>query len=351
MVLILVLGATGCAPVPTPAPTPGPTPTTTSTATPTTPAPSATAAPLAEPTLGPTLTLQDLHAAFTYAVCQGGQCDVHVIDAEGVDRNITNTPEHRAEEHQPVFSPDGRRVSFRCTHVPSLDVPENGNDDLCVADVDGSHRRNLTDNDVADYSSVWSPDGRWIAFASGRGRGPDNPNDIYVMRPDGSEVRRITETVGIDEYPVWSNEGAFIAYSCTAGGVHPSGVGDFEACVVNVDGSDRRRLTATAGICLPLDWSGDDGTLLLGCDPDGNGTLPDDLYLSPLNAADGGGGFLVPLTDTGAFGAYFTPDGDSLIYKDTGDRFWRLTIDGSNVRSPIELPRIEADWDLRFEGE
>jgi hypothetical protein len=92
----------------------------------------------------------------------------------------------------------------------------------------------------------------------------------------------------------------------------------------------------------------DDATLLIGCDPDGNGPLLDDLYLSPLNAADGGGGFLVPLTDTGAFGALFTPAGDALIYKGTDDRFWRLTIDGSNVRSPIELPRVEADWDIHF---
>jgi len=79
-----------------------------------------------------------------------------------------------------------------------------------------------------------------------------------------------------------------------------------------------------------------------GCDPDGNGPRFDDLYL-----VGAGGGRLARLTWTGAFGAKFTPDGQSVIYKDTDDRFWRLALDRS-TRSPIELPRVEADWDIHF---
>jgi len=334
----------GCSPpisIPSPSPTTTVGPAAGSTAVPTaTPTPTETTPP--GPTLGPELTLHDLGATFAYAVCESDQCDVHVIGSNGVDRNITNTPEQGAEEHQPVFSPDGRRVTFRCPHTPGAALPENGNDDICVADVDGGHRRNLTDNEVADYSSAWSPDGRWIAFASRRSTGPDLANDLYVMAPDGSHVRRLTETIGIDEYPVWSPNGLRLAYGCTAGGLHPSGVGDFEACVITADGSDRRRITETPGICHPLDWSPDSSTIAVGCDPDGNGPRFDDLYL-----VGAGGGRLARLTWTGAFGAKFTPDGQSVIYKDTDDRFWRLALDRS-TRSPIELPQVEADWDIHF---
>ena len=51
--------------------------------------------------------------------------------------------------------------------------------------------------------SVWSPDGKWIAFSSARGgfkdeavlhpATPQSYGDIYVMRPDGSDVRMLTD--------------------------------------------------------------------------------------------------------------------------------------------------------------
>ena len=340
---LLLVAVAGCSPPPsaTPAQTPTIVPSVPP-ATTATPLPTETNPP--EPSISPEVTLADLDASFAYAVCGDGQCDVHVIDTNGVDRNVTNTPEVGAEEHQPVFSPDGRRVTFRCPHVVGQDLPENGNDDICVANVDGSHRRDLTNNEVADYSSGWSPDGRWIAFASRRGTGPDLANDIWVMAPDGSHVRRVTETIGIDEYPVWAPNGLRIAYSCTAGRIHSSGVGDFEACVVTADGSDRRRITDTPGICHPLDWSPDSLTLVVGCDPDGNGPLFDDLYL-----VGSGGGRLTRLTWTGGFGAKFTPDGEAVAYKDLDGALWRLALDRS-VRSPMALPHVEADWDMQFEA-
>jgi TolB protein len=37
---------------------------------------------------------------------------------------------------------------------------------------------------------VWSPDGRWIAFASNH----QGSYDIYRVRPDGSQMQRITRT-------------------------------------------------------------------------------------------------------------------------------------------------------------
>ncbi len=117
---------------------------------------------------------------------------------------------------------------------------------------------------------------------------------------------------------------------------------------MRIDGSGRQQLTDTRGICDPTDWSPDGATLAVTCDPDGNGRAPHDLYL--LEAA---GGALVPILSDG-FDPKFTPAGDALIYRDDAGAMWRLALGGEGtelqpvVRSPIELPRIEANWDIHF---
>ena len=339
-VLVTAFSACGAPPSPPSQPTSAPPSRSASSsappsATPGTPASASPSVPTA------TMTLADLHAAtLAYAVCADQQCDVHVVDTTGRDRNVTNTPGAGTEEHQPDLSPDGSRIAFRCPHDPAL-VGDSDNDDICRINLDGSGRTNLTNNEVADYSTSWSSDGRRIAFASVRGSTPGNPNDIYVMSADGRNVVRITSSVGIDEYPVWSRDGSLIAFSCTDGGMHESGVGDFEVCLVRPDGSNRRRITETPGICDPTGWSPDGRSLLYTCDPDGNGDAAHDVYVLK-------DGVSTRLTTTGGYGAKFTPDGGAVIYKDRDGFLWDLTPGGGRAR--IDVPPFEGDWDLAFRG-
>lgn len=301
---------------------------------PSTPASPSPSAPMAS------MTFADLHATLAYAVCADQQCDVHVVDPSGIDRNVTNTPGAGTEEHQPDLSPDGSRIAFRCPH-DRAQAENPDNDDICRINVDGSGRKNLTDNDVADYSTSWSTDGRRIAFASTRRSTPGNPNDIYVMNADGGNVVRVTSSIGIDEYPVWSRDSSVIAFSCTNGGMHTSGVGDFEVCLVGPDGSNRRRITDTPGICDPTGWSPDGKSLLYTCDPDGNGDAPHDVYVLKDDIS-------TQLTTTGGSEAKFTPDGRAVIYKDSDGFLWHLTLGGARAR--IDVPPFDGDWDLAFRG-
>jgi Tol biopolymer transport system component len=293
----------------------------------------------ASPPEPPTTTLRDLRATLAYAICADDQCDVHVIGSDGVDRNVTDTPQPGTEDHQPDLSPDGRRVLYRCSHASGLDLDANGNDDICAIDIDGTHRRNLTDNTVSDYSTSWSADARRISFASGRSATIDNPNDIYAMDVNGGHVRRITTSVGIDEYPVWSPDGRTIAFSCTDGHIHRTHVGDFEVCLVGVDGRGRERITDTPGICDASDWSADSATLLVTCDPDGNGAWPHDTYLLR-------GRQLSRLTTTGSYGPKFTLDGLSFVSKDQSGQLWLQSMTGERTR--IDAPTIDGDWDIHF---
>jgi Tol biopolymer transport system component len=170
--------------------------------------------------------------------------DIWTMGIDGSDRvRLTTDP---AEDFDPSWSPDGSMIAFR-SH-------RDGNEEVYVMQADGSRERNLSRNPTSDYSPAWSPDGTTIAFASNR---DGDPNEIYVIDADGSNPVRVTDNPGIDEYPTWSPDGTRLAFHCTMGEVNPNGVGDFEICVVNRDGSGLQRLTNTPGENTQPDWSPD----------------------------------------------------------------------------------------------
>ena len=62
------------------------------------------------------------------------------------------------------------------------------NDDIFIADADGTHARPLLPNPANDYNASFSPDGNWIVFTSER----NGSADIYRVHPDGSGLEQLT---------------------------------------------------------------------------------------------------------------------------------------------------------------
>jgi Tol biopolymer transport system component len=69
-------------------------------------------------------------------------------------------------------------------------------------------RHPLTDNLAYDAECAFSPDGKWIVFASDR----DGDVELYVMQADGSNVTRLTHTQGYDGGPFFSPDGKRLVY-------------------------------------------------------------------------------------------------------------------------------------------
>ncbi|HEY9024248.1 MAG TPA: LpqB family beta-propeller domain-containing protein [Burkholderiaceae bacterium] len=105
----------------------------------------------------------------------------------------------------PVMSPDGRHIAFR-------KIIDGGNSEVFVADADGSHSRNLTNDPAFDGWPAWSPDGRRIAFASNR-RGNQQ---IFVMDADGGNVQPVVHREGRATAPRWTPDGQALYFPvCT----------------------------------------------------------------------------------------------------------------------------------------
>jgi TolB protein len=79
---------------------------------------------------------------------------------------------------------------------------------IYVIDADGSNQQQLTDGkDVSQFGS-WSPDGKQIAFTSGR----SGEEEIYIMNADGNNVTQLTDHSPIAVDPLWSPDGQYLAF-------------------------------------------------------------------------------------------------------------------------------------------
>jgi TolB protein len=103
----------------------------------------------------------------------------------------------------PAISPDGTEVAY------ALRTPR-GDADLYVSKLDGSDRRDITNNPAIDTSPTWSPSGRQIAFVSDRVQ--RGAGQIFICDADGSNLQRIAKEGGDADSPAWSPDGKWLAF-------------------------------------------------------------------------------------------------------------------------------------------
>jgi Tol biopolymer transport system component len=106
------------------------------------------------------------------------------------------------------WSPDGRSVAFSAIDPTA---PAADGSRIYIAALDGTDPKAITaPGAAAPWSPVFSPDGSWLAFRSGR---PDA--DLMIVRPDGSDLRTLV-SVGIDTDAfvniAWSPDSRRIVY-------------------------------------------------------------------------------------------------------------------------------------------
>jgi Tol biopolymer transport system component/DNA-binding winged helix-turn-helix (wHTH) protein len=130
---------------------------------------------------------------------------VYTFDTGKID-TVVGDPSFDAD---PSFSPDGKRIAF----VSGRD----GNAEIYTQNVDGSDLRRITDHPARDAFPTFSPDGTQIVFNSNR---EEENLDVYIMNVDGSDVRRLTNWLSDEEsFPgTWSADGSQIFFTSTQSG-------------------------------------------------------------------------------------------------------------------------------------
>ena len=80
---------------------------------------------------------------------------------------------------------------------------------------DGTGARQLTFNDLGEFSVDWSPDGRQIVFSQSNTPG----DDLFIINADGTGLRQLTFTDFFQIGPHFSPDGQLIAFNHDVGSV------------------------------------------------------------------------------------------------------------------------------------
>ncbi|MDP2956264.1 MAG: S9 family peptidase [Longimicrobiales bacterium] len=107
-----------------------------------------------------------------------------------------------------AISPDGSKIAY-VIRVPVMEGEKSEYlSHVWLVNADGSGARQFTRGEKSASSPAFSPDGRWLAFSSGR----SGKSQVWAIPLDGGEARQLTDAESGTGSFAWSPDGKRIAY-------------------------------------------------------------------------------------------------------------------------------------------
>jgi imidazolonepropionase-like amidohydrolase/Tol biopolymer transport system component len=238
-------------------------------------------------------------------------------------RPLTDAVRDVAEDLDPSFSPDGRRVVFR--------AERNGRTGLWLLDLNSPVPRQLTqlpDPTAYEGNGAWSPDGRVIAFARAA---PDFANrrmlsDILLLDVASGTVHTLSIS-GVPNPqvrdPAWVRGGQGIAFVARNARSKAGG----RVWVVSASGGQASPVTEDSVEGLAPSFTAD-GRRMAYFAPDSAGRMQ--VWVQEITAGETAVGKPVKVTnhtDVTATRIRWTRDGSALLYSADG-RLWKVAASG-----------------------
>lgn len=245
-----------------------------------------------------------------YVSDKDGNQEIYLMNLDGTGkRNISN---NSALDLDPRWSPDGKKISFYSNR--------SGEGDIFIADLQTLDLRNVTNDPARVYCEQdWSPDSRKLIVKTYSLTG----TDLYTINVNGTQLTKVNRDTGSHRLPRWSPAGDKIAYD-TATTILPN-----RAYIMDIEGTN----------VIPLDedstnhrWSPDGSKILY--------TVRNEIWV-----ADADGENKTRVTYKAALLSYptWSPDGTKIAFFSQKDAYfvqesaiYIANADGSDLQADLQ---------------
>jgi Tol biopolymer transport system component/Zn-dependent protease with chaperone function len=152
-----------------------------------------------------------------------GDLELYTMDPDG--SNQTRITYELGYDGGAFFSPDGERIVYRANHPQTPEEIEDYQQllkdglirpmrlEVFVCNVDGSNRRQVTDNGAANFCPYFHPNGDQIIFASNMDDPKRRNFELYLINVDGTGLERITFNESFDGFPMFNADGTKLVWA------------------------------------------------------------------------------------------------------------------------------------------
>ncbi len=247
----------------------------------------------------------------------GGNAELQLVWLDRTGKKIETIADKFANLMGAHISPQGDRVALQ------IDVGVN---DIWVLDFARGVRTRLTFGPVQNTTPVWSPDGKWIAYASLR----NGHSNLYRKRSDGSGAEEVLlENDQADTVEDWSPDGKYLLYSHGTNGM------DTQLWAVALEGERKPWMVVAHAAVLYGARLSPDGKWL-AYESNESGTVQ--LYIVPFRGGQG----KWQVTSQGSSGPAWTRNGKELFYMDPGFNLYVISfkeVEGApQLGAPQQIP-------------
>jgi Tol biopolymer transport system component len=156
-----------------------------------------------------------------------GDLDIYTMNVDGT--NLKRLTDRLGYDGGPFFSRDGRLICYRAAYpADSAEAADyrrllaNGlvrpsHMDLWVMRADGSNKRQVTDKPGASFAPYFTPDAMAIIYSSNWENPRGRNFDLYLVPIKGGEPEAVTRDASFDGFPMFSPNGRWLVFASNRG--------------------------------------------------------------------------------------------------------------------------------------